>query len=99
MDLNQIFNINSFLHSLLHILITKTNYDQLWPIMTNNFKRIEKKIEISSVNPTAAFDYKYIWNKLQHNSKQKILKVHPLNYEKVFNWIETWSELSEWTSK
>ena len=29
------------------------------------------------------------------------LKVHPLNFEKVFHGIErkTWSELSEWTSK
>ena len=33
--------------------MTKTNYDQL-----ENFKRIEKTIEKSSVNPTAAFDHK-----------------------------------------
>ena len=33
--------------------------------------------------------------------KQKILKVHSLNFAKVFNWIErqTWSEFSECTSK
>ena len=36
------FNINSFLYSLFHILITKTYYDQL-----ENLKRIEKKIEKS----------------------------------------------------
>ena len=35
--------------------MTKTNYDQL-----ENFKRIGRKIEKSSVNPIAAFDYKYM---------------------------------------
>ena len=35
--------------------MTKTNYDQL-----ENFKRIEKKIKVSSVNPIAAFDHKYM---------------------------------------
>ena len=56
MNLNQTaFNINSFLYSLFHILITKTYYDQL-----ENFKRIEKKIEKSSVNPIAAIDHKYM---------------------------------------
>ena len=56
MSLNQIFSINSFLYSLLHILMTNpiiTNYDQ-------NFKRIEMKIEKSSVNPIAAFAHKYM---------------------------------------
>ena len=33
--------------------MTKTNYDRL-----ENLKRIEKKIEKSSVNPIAAFDLK-----------------------------------------
>ena len=33
--------------------MTKTNYDQL-----ENFKIIEKKIEVSSINPIAAFDQK-----------------------------------------
>ena len=28
--------------------------------MTKNFKRTDKKIEKSSVNPTAAFDHKYV---------------------------------------
>ena len=36
MNLNQ----NSFLYSLFHIPMTKTNYDQL-----ENFRRIEKKTE------------------------------------------------------
>ena len=33
--------------------------------------------------------------------KEKKLKIHPLNFEKLFNGIErkTLSELSEWTSK
>ena len=35
--------------------MTKTNYDQL-----ENFKRIEKRIEKSSVNLIAAFDNKYM---------------------------------------
>ena len=35
--------------------MTKTNHDQL-----ENFKRIEKKIEVSSVSPIAAFDHKYM---------------------------------------
>ena len=50
MNLNQ-----NFFCSLFHILMTKTNYDQL-----ENFKRIEEKIENSSVNPIAAFDHKYM---------------------------------------
>ena len=41
--------------SLFHILMTKTNFDQL-----KNFPKIEKKIEKSSVNPIAAFDNKYM---------------------------------------
>ena len=48
-------NINSFLYSLFHILMTKTSYDQL-----ENFKRIEKKIENSWVNQIAAFDHKHM---------------------------------------
>ena len=55
MNLNRIFQHNSFLYSLFHILMTKTSYDQL-----ENFKRIEKTIEKTSVNPTAAFDHKYM---------------------------------------
>ena len=51
MNLNQNFNVNSFLYNLFHILMTKTNYDQ-----SENFERIEK----SSVNPIAAFDHKYM---------------------------------------
>ena len=35
--------------------MTKTNYDR-----SENLKRIEKKIEKSSVNPLTAFDHKYI---------------------------------------
>ena len=43
------------MYSLFHILMTKTNYDQL-----ENFKRIEKKIEKSLVNLIASFDHKYM---------------------------------------
>ena len=67
--------------------MTKTNYDQ-----SENFKRIEKKIEKSSVNPIAAFDHKYrllffFFYEINYNTiqKQKNLKVHPLNFEKVLN--------------
>ena len=49
---NQTFNINPFSFCLFHILVTKTNYDQL-----ENFKRSEKNIENSSVNAIAAFDH------------------------------------------
>ena len=55
MNLSKTFNIIFFFYDLFHILMTKTNYDQL-----ENFKRIEKKIEKSSVNQIAAFDHKYI---------------------------------------
>ena len=55
MNLIKTFNINSFLCSLFHILMTKTNYDQL-----ENFKIVEKKIQKCSVNPIAAFDHKYM---------------------------------------
>ena len=65
MNLNKTFNIFSLLYSLFHILMTKTNYDQL-----ENFTRIEKKIEKSSVNPIAAFDHKTLQNK----SKAKKIK-------------------------
>ena len=41
--------------SLFHIRMTKTSYDEL-----ENFKRVEKKIGKSSVNPIASFDHKYI---------------------------------------
>ena len=51
MNLNQ-----NFFCSLFHILMTKTNYDQL----ENFLKRIEKNIEKSSVNPIAAFDHNTI---------------------------------------
>ena len=47
--------VNRPLCSLFQILKTKTNYDQF-----ENFKRIEQKIEKSSVNPIAAFDHKYM---------------------------------------
>ena len=43
------------MYSLFHILMTKTHYDRL-----ENFKRIEKKIEKSSVNPIASFDHMYM---------------------------------------
>ena len=38
---------------------------------------------------------------LQLKSKKTHLKVHPLNFKKVFNETEKkiWLELSEWTSK
>ena len=55
MNLIETFNINCFLYSLFHILMTKTNYDQ-----SENLKRCEKKIEKSSVNAIAAFDHKYM---------------------------------------
>ena len=56
MNLNtKTFNINPLLYSLFHICMTKTNYDQL-----ENFKRIEKKIGKSLVNPITAFDRKYM---------------------------------------
>ena len=59
----------------------KTSYGQL-----ESFKRIEKKIEKSSINPTAAFDHKYmIQTIIQLKRQKKNLKVHPLNFEKVFN--------------
>ena len=35
--------------------MTKTNYDQ-----SENFKSIEKKIEVSSVKTIAVFDHKYM---------------------------------------
>ena len=76
--------------------MTETNYNQL-----ENFKIYEKKIEKSSVNAIAAFDQKYTkYTKVQFKNRN-MLKVHPLNFEKVFNWIErtTWSELGEWISK
>ena len=44
------FDINSLLYSLFHIRMTKISQDQL-----ENFKRIEKKIGNSSVNPITAF--------------------------------------------
>ena len=50
MNLNQ-----NFFCSLFHILMTKTNYDQL--------EELKKKIEKSSVNPIAALIIS-IWNKL-----------------------------------
>ena len=53
--------------------MTKTNYDQF-----DNFKGIEKKIEKSSVNLIAAFHHKV--HEINYNTK-----VHPLNFEKVFN--------------
>ena len=43
------------MYSLFHILRSKTDYDQL-----QNFKRIEKTIEKSSVNQIAAFHHKYM---------------------------------------
>ena len=49
MNLNQNLFCNLF-----HILMSKTNYDQL-----ENFRKNKKKIEKSSVNPIAAFDHKY----------------------------------------
>ena len=50
-SIKSLMNLNqNFFCSLFHILMTKTNYDQL-----ENFQRIEKKIEKSSVNPIAAF--------------------------------------------
>ena len=54
--------------------MTKTNYDQL-----ENFKRVEKKIE-------RARSTRYVinYNTIQ---KQKNVKVHPLNFEEVFNYI------------
>ena len=58
MNLNQNFDIISFLYlflSLYHIPMTKTNYHQL-----ETFKRIENRIEKSSVNPITAFDHKYM---------------------------------------
>ena len=47
--------MNSFLFSLFHICMTKTNYDQ-----SEDFRRIEKEIEKSLVNPITAFDHKYM---------------------------------------
>ena len=47
-------NLN-LLYSLFHIRMTKISYDQL-----ENFKRIEKKIGKSSVNPITAFHHKYM---------------------------------------
>ena len=76
--------------------MTKTNYDQL-----ENFQKNWKKIEKSSVNPIAAFDHNYMKSTLiqfKSQKKNKIkIKVHPLNFEKVFNWTQrkTWSDLSE----
>ena len=41
------------LYNLFHILIIKTSYHQL-----ENFKRIEKKLEKSSINRIIGFDHK-----------------------------------------
>ena len=49
------FKMNSLLYSLFHIRMTKISYDQL-----ENFKRIEKKIGKSLVNPITAFDHNYM---------------------------------------
>ena len=43
------------MYNLFHILMTQTNYDQ-----SENFKRIEKTLEKSSVNSIAAFDHEYM---------------------------------------
>ena len=80
MNLNKNFNINSCLYSLFHNPMTKTNYEQL-----ENFKRIEKRIKKNSVNPMTAFDQKYMKKTIIQFKNKKILKVHPLNFEKVFN--------------
>ena len=79
MNLNQSFIINSFLYNLFHILLIKTNYDHL------------EKLK-SSVNLIAAFDHEINYTTIK-KQKTKNLKVHPLNFEKVFNGIErkTWS--------
>ena len=50
------------MYSLFHILMIKTNHDQL-----ENFKRIEK----SSVNPIAAVDLKYMKKNYNKIHKQK----------------------------
>ena len=52
--------------------------------MTNYriFKRIEKKIEKSSVNPIAAFDHKYMKSTIIQFKGKKKLKDHLLNFEK-----------------
>ena len=57
--------------------MTKTNY--------RIFKRIEKKIEKSLVNSIPAFDHKYMKSTIIQFKSKKKLKVHPLNFEKVFN--------------
>ena len=62
----------------------KTSNGQL-----KNFKRTEK----SSVNPIAALYHKYDinYNTIQ---KQKKLKVHPLNFEKVFKLVHRRQKLT-----
>ena len=58
-SIKSLINLNQNLFcSLFHILMSKTNYDQL-----ENFQKIENKIEKSSVNPIAALIIS-IWNKL-----------------------------------
>ena len=87
-SIKSLMNLNqNFFCSLFHILMSKTNYDQL-----ENFQKNWKENWKELVQPVAAFDHKY--NTIQ---KQKKLKVHPLNFEKVLNWTQrkTWSELSE----
>ena len=80
------FNINSSMYSFFHILLTKTNHDHL-----ENFKRIQKKIVKNSVNPTASFDHKYIWNKLlvvciwrHQNMTIQIM----INLHQILIWLE-----------
>ena len=84
------------MYSLFHILMTKTNYDQL-----KNFKRIEKKIEKSSVNPITSFGHKYMKETIIQFKSKIILKSISWGLKNFFNWIERkiWSELSKWTSK
>ena len=66
MNLNQNFNINSFMCSFFHILMNKTNYDQL-----ENFKGTEKKIEqVYEIN----YDTVQKQKKILNNS----LSVNPL---------------------
>ena len=54
------------MYSLFHILMTKNNYDQL-----KNFKRIEKKVEKSSVNPIASLDHNYMKQTISSKAKKK----------------------------
>ena len=69
------FNINSFLYSLFLILMIKTNYDHL--------EKLKELGQLDSCFWSQVYEISYTTIK-----KKKPLKVHTLNFEKVFYGIE-----------